>query len=319
LKDARAQADKLRQNLSESERISGERANKVIALNSQLEELQSRLGESLRTAAERQSNLAAANGLISRQRSRLAEIGYIASEVQSTVNSMSLHLDSLRQRVIVDPTSLEGEVIPMPLPPAGANAPAQPPVTLPQPDLPEDLLKPNAPPRNLPANPPVAEPPSVAANPGVDPGDFSHKVSSLAENLSRLSGIINKRNLPPDPMPDPSPAPQNRTPGGVPDRLPPIQTEATTVNASYSPVVHPAELARLQGIKGVGVVYAMRLSQNGISSVTELANASADQLDAIIKAPRWRKPNYADWIAQAKHAMAGDGKLEVAAAPSASA
>jgi hypothetical protein len=64
-------------------------------------------------------------------------------------------------------------------------------------------------------------------------------------------------------------------------------------------------------------VYAVRLSQNGVASVAELANATADQLDAIIKAPRWRKPNYADWIAQAKHAMAGDGKLEVAAAPGA--
>ena len=47
-------------------------------------------------------------------------------------------------------------------------------------------------------------------------------------------------------------------------------------------------------------MYALTLTKGGISSVADLANASVDQVDAVIRAPRWRKPDYADWIRQAR-------------------
>jgi len=67
----------------------------------------------------------------------------------------------------------------------------------------------------------------------------------------------------------------------------------------------PAEddLTRLEGI---GPTYVARLRQHGIVSFAQLAGSSEDALAAIIQAPAWRQPNFADWIAQARLAAAGD-------------
>lgn len=319
LKDMRVQTEQLRHNFSEAERMSSERAQRVISLNSQLEDTQARLSETMRVAAERQAGLAQSNGLVARQRARLAEIGFISSEVQSALTSMNMHLDSLRQRVLIDgpdTAALPGMEIP----------------SLPEQALSESPLS-EPPARSMPP-PPVHREPEPEADfdeapesevkaPASALGDFGSKVVSLAANLNRLSSLISQRAKPD--VAEPAPAPRAPVPAPPPapvaDPLPRSTRidETPTVLAAFEPPanISSGHMTRLQAIKGVGVVYAVRLSQSGVASVADLANATVEQLDAVIKAPRWRKPNYADWVSQAKHAMATDGKLEVAAAPGA--
>jgi len=63
-----------------------------------------------------------------------------------------------------------------------------------------------------------------------------------------------------------------------------------------------SEFSKLQAIKGIGVMYALKLTKNGINTPADLSATTVDQLEAIIRAPRWRKPDYADWIRQAREA-----------------
>ncbi len=334
LKEVRAQTDALRGAMGEAERMSSERQSKVIALNSQIEETQARLSESMRSAAERQAALTQSNALISRQRARLAEIGFVASEVQNSLNTMTMHLDSLRTKVLVDPNepdlttpALPGALRELPSDPApryDAQIPALPP--LPMPRIDPAPAKPT-----VPSDPPiVSQSPALddtnasAKTGGIDITTFGTRVTSLAQNLERLSSLINRRPTPPvdaaptwpTPVVPRSTAPAASAPAAVLDG--PVST--VSFNAPVAPLSLPqGDMARLQGIKGVGVVYAVRLGQNGITNVGDLASATPDQLDAIIKAPRWRKPNYAEWITQAKRVAATDGKLDVEMPPTSTA
>lgn len=67
----------------------------------------------------------------------------------------------------------------------------------------------------------------------------------------------------------------------------------------------PAEddLTRLEGI---GPTYAARLRQHGIVTFAQLAVTDEAELAQAIQAPAWRRPIYADWVAQARLAAAGD-------------
>ena len=53
-------------------------------------------------------------------------------------------------------------------------------------------------------------------------------------------------------------------------------------------------------LEGIGEVYEGRLYDAGICTFRALANTTVEQLAAICKAPDWRRPDYALWIAQAK-------------------
>ena len=53
-------------------------------------------------------------------------------------------------------------------------------------------------------------------------------------------------------------------------------------------------------LEGVGAVYEGRLYAAGICTFKALANATIEQLAEICKAPAFRTPDYASWIAQAK-------------------
>lgn len=59
-------------------------------------------------------------------------------------------------------------------------------------------------------------------------------------------------------------------------------------------------------LEGIGPVYATRLRENGITTFADLAAAEEATLAGVINAPAWRRINYADWIAQARLAAAGD-------------
>lgn len=57
----------------------------------------------------------------------------------------------------------------------------------------------------------------------------------------------------------------------------------------------------LQEIKGIGPKTAEKLLAGGIQTFSHLAAATPEQLDAIVQAPDWRKPDYAGWIEQARN------------------
>jgi predicted flap endonuclease-1-like 5' DNA nuclease len=62
----------------------------------------------------------------------------------------------------------------------------------------------------------------------------------------------------------------------------------------------------LEIIEGIGPAYATKLRAAGVTTFAQLAATDEAKLNEIITAPAWRKPHYADWIAQAKLAAAGD-------------
>jgi predicted flap endonuclease-1-like 5' DNA nuclease len=53
-------------------------------------------------------------------------------------------------------------------------------------------------------------------------------------------------------------------------------------------------------IRGIGPVYLKKLRAAGLRRYQDLAQASPQELDAILQAPRWRRPDYIHWIEQAK-------------------
>jgi predicted flap endonuclease-1-like 5' DNA nuclease len=55
-------------------------------------------------------------------------------------------------------------------------------------------------------------------------------------------------------------------------------------------------------------VYEGRLYDAGICTYQALADATVEQLTEICKAPAWRMPDYANWIAQAKELLAQHGR-----------
>lgn len=53
-------------------------------------------------------------------------------------------------------------------------------------------------------------------------------------------------------------------------------------------------------MEGIGAVFEGRLYDAGICTLRALADATVEQLEAICPASAWRRPDYADWIRQAK-------------------
>ncbi len=60
-------------------------------------------------------------------------------------------------------------------------------------------------------------------------------------------------------------------------------------------------------LQGIGPVYEGRLYDAGICTYRALANATVEQLAEICRAPEWRKPDYASWIAQARRLLGQEG------------
>jgi predicted flap endonuclease-1-like 5' DNA nuclease len=102
------------------------------------------------------------------------------------------------------------------------------------------------------------------------------------------------------------------TAGAVSLGLPEAAVEATKVAVAESSVNWTAVPAEPEGaddlelIEGIGPVYAAKLQAAGIVTFAQLAATDEAQLARIVAAPSWRKTNYAEWIAQARLAAAGD-------------
>ena len=67
---------------------------------------------------------------------------------------------------------------------------------------------------------------------------------------------------------------------------------------------HPDDLT---AIRGIGRIYQWKLRDAGISSYSQLASTTPDQLREVLEVPAWRKFDPESWIEQAKaHAQRGE-------------
>ncbi|HQY25120.1 MAG TPA: helix-hairpin-helix domain-containing protein [Thermoflexales bacterium] len=265
VKEGRAQTDALRVANVNLEKVATERQIALNKANLHITELEARLADTQSAASERQSLLANANAQISRYRSRIVELDYAASELESGVSALGSYMQALRRRM-ADAATLE-DIPARPTPPADGS------LTVASPPEPE-----YAPTGSL-----------AQATESVE-----GKLASLADNVAALGASLGMASSTLDsaPMPisDPAPAPVVDT---APEPVIPAAAIPNTVEEA-------GDFSQLQAINGIGVMYALTLTKGGISSVADLANASVDQVDAVIRAPRWRKPDYADWIRQAR-------------------
>lgn len=89
-------------------------------------------------------------------------------------------------------------------------------------------------------------------------------------------------------------SPQNSAP--APDDAPPT---ARVDLPPETPAAGPAgdDLTRLVGI---GPAFAGRLAAGGITTFAALAASTPDALAELVQAPDWRRPDYANWIEQAR-------------------
>jgi predicted flap endonuclease-1-like 5' DNA nuclease/predicted nucleic acid-binding Zn-ribbon protein len=268
VKEGRAQTDALRVANVNLEKVATERQIALNKANLHITELEARLADTQSAASERQSLLANANAQISRYRARIVELDYAASELESGVSSLGTYMQALRQRM--------------------AEA-----ATL------EDI-----PPRPIPAAPvPVAEAPvwQAPAHEDAPAGGLAEAAETVEDRLASLAGNVAALGatlgMTPPAMDygvtPPEPARQEEQ--GPEPVIPAAAIPDTVEEAS--------DFSRLQAIKGIGVMYALTLTKNGITTVADLASASVDQIDAVIRAPRWRKPDYADWIRQAREGV----------------
>ncbi|MEO6062882.1 MAG: helix-hairpin-helix domain-containing protein [Thermoflexales bacterium] len=271
VKEGRAQTDALRVANVNLEKVATERQIALNKANLHITELEARLADTQSAASERQSLLANANAQISRYRSRIVELDYAASELESGVSSLGTYMQALRRRV-AEAATLE-------------DVPARPAQGVPGPD------------NSLPVwSPP--EPENAPAGNLADAAEsVEDKLASLAGNVAALGASLGMGSSGFDSASVPVPEPVS-TP--VLDAAPEPVIPATAIPDT---VEEAGDFSRLQAIKGIGVMYALTLTKNGISSVADLANATVDRVDSMIRAPRWRKPDYADWIRQAREVV----------------
>lgn len=271
VKEGRAQTDALRVANVNLEKVATERQIALNKANLQITELEARLADTQSAASERQSLLANANAQISRYRSRIVELDYAASELESGVSALGSYMQALRRRVADAATLEDIPARPAPVAPAADDSPTA----------------------WSPPEPEYAPTGSLAQATETVEG----KLAALADNVAALGASLGMASSTLDsartPVADPAPAPVDET---APEPVIPAAAIPNTVEEA-------GDFSQLQAINGIGVMYALTLTKGGISAVADLASASVDQIDAIIRAPRWRKPDYADWIRQAREVV----------------
>jgi predicted flap endonuclease-1-like 5' DNA nuclease len=290
----RLQVDEFRKRLAECEQMSSEREAGLAQVSSDLTETHARYNETQRLAAERQATLVSVNAQLSEYRARIAEADISTAEMQATLLSLGSQIEAHRMRLaeIERRAQAPREAL---VPSTARNMAAAKEASV--------MLKP----RNIPAalistptpvNPlktvdsvPPAGTPAPTAN-GKDSGaegeddqivELQDQVATLMERLQTL-----RENG--------ASAPAKKA-----------NTAEQSLSASEPPVAQadtaspaPGDVLTLENIKGIGVGYAARLRAAGITNVRDLANSTQAQLETIIKAPKWRQPDYEDWIRTAR-------------------
>lgn len=327
----RGQAEDLRLKLVESERTASERLLAIDRLTNQLRDLRDRYGEVEKLAMDRQAALTSSNNQLSRLRATMSETDFAITEVQMMLQAMMLRVDTLRDRVVNLDVTPYVPLPPMPPGlgsslPAPASAPKAQAEPKPAPELPTDE-EPNvgdegdegvtveafvehrmptlAPPPTLTppmmvaaaasaVESPAPTAPSPAAAPSNDTGPkIEEQLEQMTRRLDELHRALSR-------VPPASGSPETSAHGSAA-----AEEEAWPSGAPSFLTAASDDLAHLQDIRGIGLVYAMRLNRAGVRTLEDLAGATPEKLDSIINAPKWRRPDYEDWIGQAVKLVKG--------------
>jgi predicted flap endonuclease-1-like 5' DNA nuclease len=292
----RLQVDELRKRLAESEQVSSERHMALAQVSSDLNETQARFNETQRVAAERQATLVSVNAQLSEYRARIAEADISTAEMQATLLSLGSQIEAHRMRLAEIERRAQAPREALVPSSAKSMAAAKEAISIP---------KPRSIPTPLPTTPAVTpvEPPkaseamrsAVMPEPASNGGEHStegeddqivelqDQVATLMERLQTL-----RENGTPAPLQKAADAKQSLLIAEPPE---PVSDDASEA---------PDGVLTLENIKGIGVGYAARLRASGITNVRDLANSTRAQLETIIKAPKWRQPDYEDWIRTAR-------------------
>lgn len=241
-------------------------------------------------AGERQVAVNKANLRIYELEARLADTQSVASERQSLLGNANAQLSRYRSRLAeVDHSASELETS---LTALGAYM-----QTLRRRLSEAAMAEPEPTAQGAAMAGPVGSGPGDAPAGGLD--DAPTRVESRRDALaSDVAALGTSLGLPP-PV---SAAPD--APSAPPESFSPVQAEPVIpVDAIPNTPEEASDFAKLQAIKGIGVMYALTLTKSGINTVVDLAASSVEHLEDVIRAPRWRKPDYADWIRQAREAL----------------
>lgn len=315
INDLRATIDSLQLQLVNIDQIARERNQEMGLLRNQLQEAGLRNKELQRLATERQAALSSATTDVGRFRARFAQVGQYTSEASGYVQSLLLQLQAIQQRVLdLDLSDIEERIIEgsatQTLKPQdnGYDAPQAVPHFSEKPapaaskvawnDAEQPVLPP-IPPAAAPAKPASAAielPPLVTPVLSDPPPSVSSATIADIDALKPLAGRIEVIE---DAM-------------DYDDDLltPPTASEAKTiVDDEPAQVAAPSSVAQVRGevnlstvrsLRNVNAEDALKLETAGIVSVQNMADATEAQLKLIIRAPRWRIPPYAEWIAEAR-------------------
>ena len=314
----RLQVDELRKRLAECEQISSERQMDLAQASSELNETQARFNETQRLAAERQATLVSVNAQLSEYRARLAEADISTAEMQATLLSLGSQLEAHRMRLAeierraqaprealvpstaksslaareaareaVATSTTRNSAMP------AATVPVATPVTTPAPVV-LTPVTPAEPPKKVEAARPTT---SVMPQPATTPDTTDDEPGAEGEDdeivalQDQMVNFMERLQTLREGGPGAARKPNNGRAG--------VAT-ADAVATQAPDAVAPGEAFTLENIKGIGAGYAARLRAAGVTSVRDLANSTRPQLESIIKAPKWRQPDYEDWIRTAR-------------------
>lgn len=298
--DLRATIESLHLQLANIDQTARERNHEMEILKNQLSEANLRNKDLQRLASERQAALSVANTDVSRFRSRFVQVGQYTSEANAYVRSLLLQLEAIQQRVLdLDLGELENKIID-----GTSSQPASP-----NNSHYEPASKPNSPVStvnedtkgvwNEPEQPVLqsqiahhTESPSTNGK----TNDIAPEVV-VEDDYGVLERIIpvNEKAVEVDQI----------------DTTPPVfeVAEVVSVENNEAEVLPPVvvlknksdvDLSTVRSLRNLNAEDALKLEIAGIVSVYHMANATEAQLKQIIRAPKWRTPPYAEWIAEAR-------------------
>lgn len=301
IQDLRATVKSLHLQLTNIDQTARERSHEMEILKNQLSEANLRNKDLQRLASERQAALSVANTYVGRFRSRFVQVGQYTSEANAYVHSLLLQLEAIQQRVLdLDLRELENKIIDgtSGQPPSPNNNSHHEPA--PKPNSPISTVnEDNKGVWNEP-EPPVlqsqiahhVESPSARDKPndivsevmGEDDYDGLERVIPMNEKAAEVDQI------------DTTPvvfevADVARMENNEAEVLPPV---AALKNK------RDVDLSTVRSLRNLNAEDALKLEIAGIVSVYHMVNATEAQLKQIIRAPKWRTPPYAEWIAEAR-------------------
>ncbi|MCW1969395.1 MAG: hypothetical protein KIH69_014880 [Anaerolineae bacterium] len=304
--DLRAIVDSLQAQLVNIDQIARERNQEMGMLRNQLQDANLRNKELQRLASDRQAALSNANTDVGRFRARFAQVGQYVSDANGYVRSLSLQLEAIQQRVLdldlgdIEERIIEGsaaQTVNPPAPQTEATINHKP--TAPKPaDIWEDLEQPVLSPISPASAVGATLPPMVSPVLAEAPKPSVHKATIAdIDNAYAFAGRVEVVEEAID-VDD-----EALTPPTLPDTKPPAANGVALVEAVQ--VRSEINLSTVRSLRNVNAEDALKLETAGIVSVAQMAAATEAQLKQIIRAPRWRLPPYAEWIAEARELVGG--------------